>query len=83
MADSVTELQLNDYLDIVRRRKALIALLAVVAIGAAIAVSALQTPQFRAEARVAVDASSGSGLLDDDQNPVSYTHLTLPTILLV
>ena len=68
MADSVTELQLNDYLDIVRRRKALIALLAVVAIGAAIAVSALQTPQFRAEARVAVDASSGSGLLDDDQN---------------
>ena len=46
MADSVTELQLNDYLDIVRRRKALIALLAVVAIGAAIAVSALQTPQF-------------------------------------
>ncbi len=68
MADSVTELQLNDYLDIVRRRKALIALLAVAAIAAAIAVSALQTPQFRAEARVAVDASSGSGLLDDDQN---------------
>ena len=68
MADSVTELQLNDYLDIVRRRKLLIAAVAAVAIAVAIAASALQTPLFRASARVAVDASSGSGLLDDDQN---------------
>ena len=68
MADSVTELQLNDYLDIVRRRRLLIALVALVAIGAAVAASALQTPQFRAEARVAVDNSAGSGLLADDAN---------------
>lgn len=68
MADSVTELQLNDYLDIVRRRRLLIAAVAIAAIVLAAAASALQTPQFRAQARVAVDASAGSGLLDDDAN---------------
>ena len=68
MADSVTELQLNDYLDIVRRRSFLIGLVTVLAIAAAVTASALQTPLFRAQARVAVDASAGSGLLDDDQN---------------
>lgn len=66
MADSVAELQLTDYLDIVRRRKWIIALLALALLAAAIILSALQTPQYRAEARVQVDLSSTNGI--DEQN---------------
>ena len=46
MADSVAELQLTDYLDIVGRRKWIIAALVAVLLAAAIAMSALQTPQY-------------------------------------
>ena len=66
MADSVTELQLTEYLDIVRRRKWIIASLAALLLIAAIVLSALQTPQFRAEARVRVDLSSSSLLEERD-----------------
>ena len=68
MADSVAELQLGDYLDVVGRRKWSIILVAVVLLGAAIALSALQTPQFRAQARVRVEAASSSDPLDISAN---------------
>lgn len=62
MADSVTELQLTDYLDIVGRRKWIIIALIAVLLAAAIAMSALQTPQYRASARVRVDLGSSNPL---------------------
>jgi capsular exopolysaccharide synthesis family protein len=68
MAESVAELQLSDYLDIARRRKWIIVSLAILALAAAIAVSALQTPLYRAGARVRVEASGGSNIIDDNNN---------------
>jgi|GEM_PF-3900598 len=67
MADSVAELQLTDYLDIVGRRKWVIVALVAILLAAAIAMSALQTPQYRASARVRVDLGS-SNPLDDTTN---------------
>ena len=63
MADSVAELQLTDYVDIVGRRKWIIGAIALLLLIAAIALSATQTPQYRAEARVRVN-NSGSVLED-------------------
>lgn len=68
MAESVAELHLSDYLDIARRRKWIIASIALVALASAIAFSATQTPQYRAEARVRVESSSGSNIIDDNNN---------------
>ena len=62
MADSVSELHLTDYLDIVSRRKWIIAAIAGFLLAGAIALSALQTPLYRAEARVRVDQGSSSSL---------------------
>ena len=55
MADPVTELHLRDYLDIAKRRRWLVALVTLGALGLAIVLSALQTPKYRAEARVRVE----------------------------
>ncbi len=66
MADSVAELQLTDYVDIVGRRKWIIASLAALLLIAAIVLSALQTPQYRAEARVRVESGSSNPL--EEQN---------------
>lgn len=68
MADSVAELQLTDYVDIVGRRKWVIAALAALLLIAAIVMSALQTPQYRAEARVRVASGSSNPL---EENNVS------------
>lgn len=68
MADSsVGELQLADYLDIVNRRKISIGAIAVLTLALAIVLSALQTPQFRATARVRVEVGS-TNTLDDQSN---------------
>jgi non-specific protein-tyrosine kinase len=67
MAEPVAELQLSDYLDIARRRKWIIAAIVVLALAAAILSSALQTPQYRAQARVRVESSS-TNILDDATN---------------
>ena len=61
-------LHLSDYLDIGRRRIWIIASLTLLALGASVAVSALQTPQYRAEARVRVDAPSSSSIIDENTN---------------
>ena len=68
MADSaVGELQLADYLDIVNRRKATIVALVAAILTLAIVLSAVQTPQFRAAARVRVEVGS-TDTLDDQSN---------------
>ena len=68
MSDSsVGELQLADYLNIVNRRKVTIAALVVTTLILAIVLSALQTPQFRASARVRVEVGS-TDTLDDQTN---------------
>jgi len=71
MAEPVAELQLSDYLDIARRRKWVIASIVLVALAAAILASALQTPQYRAQARVRVESSSNSGSILDDATNLS------------
>lgn len=69
MAEPVAELELSDYLDIARRRKWVIATVVALTLGAAILASALQTPQYRAQARVRVEsASTNGGILDDTTN---------------
>lgn len=68
MADtSVGELQLADYLEIVNRRKATIIVALLLTIVLAIVLSALQTPQYRASARVRVEVGS-TDTLDDQSN---------------
>lgn len=68
MADSsVGELQLADYLDIVNRRRTTIIVLVLSTLALAIALSAIQTPQFRASARVRVEVGS-TDTLDDQSN---------------
>ncbi len=68
MADSsVGELQLADYLDIVNRRKTTIIAFVLATLVLAIILSALQTPQFRASARVRVEVGS-TDTLDDQSN---------------
>lgn len=61
MADPVTELHLRDYLDIARRRRWLVAFVILGALAVAIVLSALQTPKYRAEARVRVEPVSSDG----------------------
>lgn len=68
MASSDSELHLSDYLDIVGRRKWIILALILLALGAATAVSALQTPKYRAEARVRVETSNSTNILDAGNN---------------
>ncbi len=68
MSESVADFQLNDYIDIARRRKWVVASFAALALGGAIAASAVQTPQYRAEARVRVEASGGSNIIDNSNN---------------
>ena len=64
---SVGELQLADYLDIVDRRKVTIGALVIVTLLLAVVLSALQTPQFRAAARVRVEVGN-TDTLDDQSN---------------
>ncbi len=64
---SVGELQLADYLDIVDRRKVTIAALVALTLALAVVLSALQTPQFRASARVRVEVGT-TNTLDDQSN---------------
>lgn len=60
------QLPLGDYLTMVRRRKWLILALVTVVVAGAAAATLIQTPRYRAEARVAVSASSGLEVLNDD-----------------
>ena len=61
MAEPVAELQLSDYLDIARRRKWIIIAIAVVALAAAVAASALQTPLYRADTNQKKGAATVAG----------------------
>ena len=72
MADSsVGELELADYLDIVNRRKTTIIALVLATLALAILLSALQTPQFRASARVRVEVGSTDTLEDNSNTSTS------------
>lgn len=68
MAEPTAELHLSDYLDIAERRKWLIGALVFVTLGAAVVVSALQTPRYRAEARVQVDPSGSTSIVEQGTN---------------
>ncbi len=68
MAEPTAELHLSDYVDIARRRKWVIIAIAVLALAAAIAASALQTPLYRAEARVRVESGQSGDLIQDATN---------------
>ena len=78
MADSsVGELQLADYLDIVNRRKTTIIALVLATLALAILLSALQTPQFRASARVRVEVGSTDTLEDNSNTSTSVRSRNL------
>ncbi len=64
---SVGELQLADYLDIVNRRKVTIITIVAAVFALAVLLSAIQTPQYRASARVRVEVGS-TDTLDDQSN---------------
>lgn len=68
MESSDSELHLSDYLDIMSRRRWVILALVFLTLGAATALSALQTPKYRAEARVRVETSASTNILDDGNN---------------
>lgn len=68
MASSERELLLSDYFDIIGRRKWMMVVVLVLSVSAAIAATALQTPMYRAEARVRVEVSSSSNILADGNN---------------
>jgi succinoglycan biosynthesis transport protein ExoP len=62
--ETLGELELRDYLRVVRRRKWTIALVTIVVVGAAIGLSLIQTPVYRATAEVLLQAKSSESLFD-------------------
>lgn len=68
MTEPVTELSLSGYLDIARRRKRMILTIATLILALVVAVTALQTPLYRAESIVSVDISTARSILDDSTN---------------
>ncbi|MGH9179945.1 MAG: polysaccharide biosynthesis tyrosine autokinase [Acidimicrobiales bacterium] len=64
--DPVEELDLRDYLRVIRRRKWTIALVTLVVVGSAIAVSLVQTPVYQGEAEVLLQARSTESLFDPE-----------------
>lgn len=71
MARSRADHELDDYLDIARRRKWTLLGITVLALVAAILFTAIQTPQYRGVARVRVEASGRGTVLDDNSNVIS------------
>jgi capsular exopolysaccharide synthesis family protein len=62
--DDPGELELRDYLRVMRRRKWTIALVTIGVVGAAIGLSLMQTPVYRATAEVLLQAKSSESLFD-------------------
>ena len=62
--DSVTELELRDYLRVIRRRKWIIALVTLVVVGSAIGASVIQTPVYQGKAEVLLQAKATESLFD-------------------
>lgn len=72
--DGSGELELRDYLAVIRRRKLLIALVALVTVGVALAYSLLQTPVYQATTDVLIQQTASENVLREDQggqNPAS------------
>ena len=69
--DGGGELELRDYLAVIRRRKLLIALVTLLTVGAALAYSLLQTPVYRATTDVLIQRTASENVLSDvqQQNP--------------
>jgi capsular exopolysaccharide synthesis family protein len=61
--DEQAELELGDYVEILRRRWALVVLAVVVVCGVAILATSTQSPQYRAEARVSITAPTAASTL--------------------
>lgn len=64
--DAVEELELRDYLRVIRRRKWVIALVTLATVGAAIAASLVQTPVYQGTAEVLLQARATESLFDPD-----------------
>src|SRR5581483_11050935 len=62
--DEPRELELRDYVRVLRRRKAIIILSVIVVVGAALVVSYLQTPVYSAGADVLLQADASSAVVD-------------------
>jgi len=71
MAEPTHELHLSDYLDIARRRRMPIVLVLLLVVALAVVASSVQTPLYRAEARIRFEGSSSSNVLDDVTNQSS------------
>src|SRR2546423_10126830 len=70
MADAVEKesgFDLRDYLQILRRRKLLIVLAVLIAVGASLASSFLQTPAYEADAHLLLQPASSTRPLFDQQ----------------
>lgn len=65
------ELELRDYLAVIRRRKLLIAVVTLLTVGAAFAYSLLQTPVYRATTEVLIQRTASENVLnaEQQQNP--------------
>jgi capsular exopolysaccharide synthesis family protein len=66
LRDETPELELRDYLRILRRRKRVVAAVVVVVVGATLAFSYLQTPVYRASARVLLQSSASDTLFNQN-----------------
>lgn len=64
--DPVEELELRDYLRVIRRRKWIIALVTLAVVGSAIAASLVQTPVYQGKAEVLLQPRSTESLFDPD-----------------
>ena len=69
--DGGGELELRDYLAVVRRRKVLIAVVTLLTVAAAVAYSLLQTPIYQSTTEVLIQRSASENVLSDaqQQNP--------------
>jgi uncharacterized protein involved in exopolysaccharide biosynthesis len=66
-ADTNTELELRDYLGVLRRRKGIIFLTTVIVVGLALALSLTQRPVYSASTEVLLQSRTSEQILNPDQ----------------
>ena len=73
------ELELRDYLRVLRRRRAIVALTVAVVVGAALVVSFIQTPVYAASAKLRIEPRAGVSVFDTTTGQATGSALFIPT----
>ncbi|MEA2828879.1 MAG: tyrosine-protein kinase [Actinomycetota bacterium] len=73
------ELELRDYLLVLRRRRAIVVITVALVVGAAVALSFLQTPVYAASAKLRIEPRAGISVFDTTSGQANGSALFIPT----